>query len=400
MVSPFVMILAALLLAFAISEVLKRVLGIPRVVGQVGAGLILGIAAIRSFLFSQENVEVLSFLANLGIILMFYYVGLEVNFKVFTKNIQKSLAISVVNTTLPLIVGFAVMRFIFEFNIMVSLIIGIALSVSAQSVSLGFLEELKLVKSKLGGIIISAGAVDDIIELILVSILLSFFQLAVTDVPHLRLVLGLFFFVVLVSIARLWFIPYTLRFFDREKSSTARFTGALLIVLLIASLSELLGMGFLIGAMIAGMVVRQTIFKDVTIPDWEEHDIAKSVHITAFGFLVPLFYVWVGLNTDISTLGTHLFFLAILIVIALLGTVGGTALAVVLNKGSLREGLMIGWGLTPKGDIELAIATLALREGIITPAIFTSLVLMALFTTIISPIAFKYLVASSKKKIE
>jgi len=394
------MILAALLLAFAISEVLKRVLGIPRVVGQVGAGLILGIAAIRSFLFSQENVEVLSFLANLGIILMFYYVGLEVNFKVFTKNIQKSLAISVVNTTLPLIVGFAVMRFIFEFNIMVSLIIGIALSVSAQSVSLGFLEELKLVKSKLGGIIISAGAVDDIIELILVSILLSFFQLAVTDVPHLRLVLGLFFFVVLVSIARLWFIPYTLRFFDREKSSTARFTGALLIVLLIASLSELLGMGFLIGAMIAGMVVRQTIFKDVTIPDWEEHDIAKSVHITAFGFLVPLFYVWVGLNTDISTLGTHLFFLAILIVIALLGTVGGTALAVVLNKGSLREGLMIGWGLTPKGDIELAIATLALREGIITPAIFTSLVLMALFTTIISPIAFKYLVASSKKKIE
>jgi len=331
---------------------------------------------------------------------MFYYVGLEVNFKVFTKNIQKSLAISVVNTTLPLIVGFAVMRFIFEFNIMVSLIIGIALSVSAQSVSLGFLEELKLVKSKLGGIIISAGAVDDIIELILVSILLSFFQLAVTDVPHLRLVLGLFFFVVLVSIARLWFIPYTLRFFDREKSSTARFTGALLIVLLIASLSELLGMGFLIGAMIAGMVVRQTIFKDVTIPDWEEHDIAKSVHITAFGFLVPLFYVWVGLNTDISTLGTHLFFLAILIVIALLGTVGGTALAVVLNKGSLREGLMIGWGLTPKGDIELAIATLALREGIITPAIFTSLVLMALFTTIISPIAFKYLVASSKKKIE
>lgn len=400
MVSPFVMILAALLLAFAISEVLKRVLGIPRVVGQVGAGLILGIAAIRSFLFSQENVEVLSFLANLGIILMFYYVGLEVNFKVFTKNIQKSLAISVVNTTLPLIVGFAVMRFIFEFNIMVSLIIGIALSVSAQSVSLGFLEELKLVKSKLGGIIISAGAVDDIIELILVSILLSFFQLAVTDVPHLRLVLGLFFFVVLVSIARLWFIPYTLRFFDREKSSTARFTGALLIVLLIASLSELLGMGFLIGAMIAGMVVRQTIFKDVTIPDWEEHDIAKSVHITAFGFLVPLFYVWVGLNTDISTLGTHLFFLVILIVIALLGTVGGTALAVVLNKGSLREGLMIGWGLTPKGDIELAIATLALREGIITPAIFTSLVLMALFTTIISPIAFKYLVASSKKKIE
>ncbi|MDO8511062.1 MAG: cation:proton antiporter [Nanoarchaeota archaeon] len=399
MVSPFVMILVALLLAFAISEVLKRALGIPRVVGQVGAGLILGITFFKSILFNQENLDVLSFLANLGIILMFYYVGLEINFKVFTGNIKRSIAISFVNTTLPLIVGFAVMRYVFEFNTIVSLIIGIALSVSAQSVSLGFLEELKLMKSKLGGIIISAGAVDDIIELILVSILLSFFQLTISAVPHTNLLLGLILFVVTVMIARVWFIPYTLKFFDREKSSTARFTGALLIVFLIASLSELFGMGFLIGAMVAGMIVRQTIFKDVHIPDWEEHDIARSIHIIAFGFLVPLFYVWVGLNTDISTIGANLFFVIILILIALFGTVGGSTLAVMFSGGSFREGLMIGWGLTPKGDIELAIATLALTAGIITPAIFTALVVMALFTTLISPLAFKYLVSKSKRKI-
>jgi len=399
MVSPFVMILVALLLAFAISEVLKRALGIPRVVGQVGAGLILGITFFKSILFNQENLDVLSFLANLGIILMFYYVGLEINFKVFTGNIKRSIAISFVNTTLPLIVGFAVMRYVFEFNTIVSLIIGIALSVSAQSVSLGFLEELKLVKSKLGGIIISAGAVDDIIELILVSILLSFFQLTISAVPHTNLLLGLILFVITVMIARVWFIPYTLKFFDREKSSTARFTGALLIVFLIASLSELFGMGFLIGAMVAGMIVRQTIFKDVHIPDWEEHDIARSIHIIAFGFLVPLFYVWVGLNTDISTIGANLFFVIILIIIALFGTVGGSTLAIMFSGGSFREGLMIGWGLTPKGDIELAIATLALTAGIITPAIFTALVVMALFTTLISPLAFKYLVSTSKKKI-
>src|SRR3989344_3598978 len=199
------------------------------------------------------------------------------------------------------------------------------------------LEELKLVKSKIGSIIISAGAVDDLIELILVSILLSFFQLAVTGLPHMNLILGLFFFVVLVIVARLWFIPYTLKFFDREKSSTARFTGALLIVLLIASLSELLGMGFIIGAMIAGMVVRQTIFKDVHIPDWEEHDIARSIHIIAFGFLIPLFFLWVGLNTDLSSIKGNVFFIFILIIIALIGTVGRTLLAVLLNKGSFLE---------------------------------------------------------------
>ena len=379
MVSPFVMILVALLLAYIISEVLKRFLGIPRVVGQVGAGLILGITLFKTILFNQENTNVLSFLANLGIILLFYYVGLETNFSVFKKNIARSLSISFVNTTLPLVIGFVVMKYVFEFNTIVSLIIGVALSVSAQSISLGMMEELKLVKSRLGNTIISAGAVDDIIELILVSILLSVFQLTITDVSHINLALGLFFFVVLVMVARIWFIPYTLKLFDKEKSSTARFTGSLLIVLLFASLSELFGIGSIIGAMIAGMIVRQTIFKDVHIPDWEEHDIARSIHILSFGFLIPLFFVWVGLNTDLGTISANAFFVVILIIIALLGTVGGTTLAVLLNGGSFREGMMIGWGLTPKGDVELGIATLALTAGIITPAIFTALVVMALF---------------------
>ncbi len=399
MVSPFVMILVALLLAYIISEVLKRFLGIPRVVGQVGAGLILSITVFKTVLFNQENTNVLSFLANLGIILLFYYVGLETNFSVFKKNITKSLSISFVNTTLPLVIGFVVMKYVFEFNTIVSLIIGVALSVSAQSISLGMMEELKLVKSKLGNTIISAGAVDDIIELILVSILLSVFQLTITDVSHINLALGLFFFVVLVMAARIWFIPYTLKLFDKEKSSTARFTGSLLIVLLFASLSELFGIGSIIGAMIAGMIVRQTIFKDVHIPDWEEHDIARSIHILSFGFLIPLFFVWVGLNTDLGTISANAFFVVILIIIALLGTVGGTTIAIMLNKGTFREGMMIGWGLTPKGDVELGIATLALTAGIITPAIFTALVVMALFTTLISPMMFKYLVTHSKKKL-
>lgn len=324
---------------------------------------------------------------------------METNFSVFKKNIAKSLSISFVNTTLPLVIGFVVMKYVFEFNTIVSLIIGVALSVSAQSISLGMLEELKLVKSKLGSTIISAGAVDDIIELILVSILLSVFQLTISDVSHLNLALGLFFFVILVVAARILFIPYTLKLFDKEKSSTARFTGSLLIVLLFASLSELFGIGSIIGAMIAGMIVRQTIFKDVHIPDWEEHDIARSIHILSFGFLIPLFFVWVGLNTDLSTISANAFFVVILIIIALLGTFGGTTLAIVLNGGSFREGMMIGWGLTPKGDVELGIATLALTAGIITPAIFTALVVMALFTTLISPMMFKYLVTHTKKKL-
>jgi len=188
-----------------------------------------------------------------------------------------------------------------------------------------------------------------------------------------------------------WFIPILLKFFDREKSSTNRFMGSLIILLMIASLSEFLGVGLLIGAMIAGMMIRQTVLKDVTIPHWEEHEIARSIHMVAFGFLIPLFFVWTGVAVDLQQVVSQAGFILIITVIATVGTVGGTVLAVLLNKGSFREGLLLGWGLNPKGDIELVIATLALHAGLITSVIFTSLVIMSLVTMIISPVVFKLL---------
>ncbi|MBU1111880.1 MAG: cation:proton antiporter [archaeon] len=398
MVSTLVVILISLAFAYLLSEISKKI-GLPRVVGQIIAGIILGIGLIKSYLFTPDNLDILAFLANLGIILLFYYVGLETNFKVLTKNAKKSILISLFNTSLPLILGFIVMRFIFNFDIIASIIVGVALSVSAQSVSIDLLEELKMLKSKLGSTIISAGAVDDAIELILVSILLSFFHIVISNLTPLRLMLDITIFIAIIVAARLWFLPFALKFFDRENSSTARFMGSLIIVLIIASLAEYLGVGTLIGAMVAGIIIRQTIFKEESIPNWEEHDMARSIHIIAFGFLIPLFFVWIGVNTDLSVLIENIWFIILLVLIAVVGTVGGTALAIKLNKGTWKEGFILGWGLNPKGDIELVIVALALEAGIITGSIFTSLVAMALITTIISPIVFKMLVSKKGKKI-
>ncbi len=398
MVQPLVMVLVSLVGAYFFSYILKRI-GIPTAVGQIGMGIILSIPLIKTTIFSQDNINLLSFLAHLGVILLFYYVGLETNLNLFTKHLKKSALISAFNTLLPLALGFIVMKFILGYTILVSLIIGVALSVSAQSISLSLLNELKLVKSKIGGMIITAGAVDDIIELFLATLLLSVFHVTITNLSFSRFLIDITLFILAIVIARLWVLPFALKFFDREKSSTARFMGSLIILLLIASLSEFLGVGVLIGAMIAGMLIRQTIIRDVAIPNWEEHDIARSIHIIAFGFLIPLFFVWVGLNTDITTIATNFWFIILLLVIATVGTVGGTIIATLLDKGTLLEGMLLGWGLNPKGDIELIIATLALNAAIITPGIFTALVMMSLLTMLISPIVFKRLVFVHRRKM-
>lgn len=398
MVQPLVMVLVCLVGSYLFSHLLRKI-GIPTTVGQIVTGLILGITVIKAQLFNPENLSLLSFLANLGVILLFYYVGLETNIKAFTRNIEKSALISAFNTLLPLTVGFVIMRFILDYNVLVSLIIGVCLSVSAQSISLSLLNELGMLKSKLGSMIIATGAVDDTFEMILTTILLSIFHVAVTKLNVFNFLLDMSLFLLVIVVARLWVLPYALKFIDREKSSTARFMGSLIILLMIASLSEYLGVGVLIGAMIAGMLIRQTIIKEVAIPNWEEHDIARSIHIIAFGFLIPLFFVWIGLNTDVSTISGNIGFIILLFVIATVGTVGGTIAAVWLDKGTLTEGMLLGWGLNPKGDVELIIAALAFNAAIITQGVFTALVVMSLMTMLISPIIFKRLVYVHKRRM-
>ena len=390
MIQTLLAILISLVLAFILSQIFK-VFGLPKVIGEICAGLILGISVIK-INFDADALNALNFLASLGIVLMFYYVGLETDFSVATKKIKKSAMISLFNTFLPLILGFVVMKYLVGFDTLSSFIIGASLSVSAQSVSIDILEELRILKSKLGNVIISTGAIDDIIELILITSILTLFYSNVTNITTQHLLVNILLFILIILFSRLVFVPITWKFFDREKSSTARFMASIIIVLVFSLLSELLGIGLLIGAMAAGIIVRQTIIKDKSIPNWEEHDIAKSVHVVAFGFLIPLFFVSVGLRTDLSSILSNLYLIVLFLIIAFIGTIGGTVLAVILNNGTLKEGLLLGFGLSPKGDIELIIITLALQYGIINQPIFSSLVIMSLITTVISTIIFKKLV--------
>ena len=396
MALPLVMILACLIMAYVCSALLSK-LGAPRVVGQIVAGLILGIGALRPIFFGAVNLTVLSFLANLGIILLFYYVGLQTSFSKVTKHVKRSVLISAFNTVVPLGIGFVVMRYALQYDVVTSIVVGAGLAVSAQAVAVDMLEELKLIKSRIGTLLVSAGAVDDVVELVLVSVILSVVHFATTTGGPVRQLFDLLVFIVFILVARLWLIHAAFKFFHQEESSTSRFMGSLIILLIIVSLSEVLGAGALIGAMAAGILVRQTVFKERDIPDWEEHDIARSIHIIAFGFLIPLFFVWIGVTTDLARVWKNMGFIALLTVIATVGTVGGTALATLIYKGNWREGWLLGWGLNAKGDVELVIAALALTSGVITQTIFSSLVIMSLITTLISPMVFKYLVVTYKK---
>lgn len=391
MIPVLLMVLVCLVLAYMLSEGFKFI-GLPRVVGQICAGLILGVGIIKSLVFNPENIQVLKFLADLGIILLFYYIGLEMNLKSIKKYVKESVIVSLFKGLVPLAIGFLVSKYIFNLDDVASIVVAVSLSAGAQSVSVDLLEEMKMLKSRIGTLVISAGIITDVLELLIIGALFAVFEVAVKQTTIAQFAIYLILFLLFIIAARLWFVPYTFKIFDRDKSSTSRFMGSMIVVLLVVSLSEFLGIGALIGALTAGIIIRQTIFKDVTIPNWEEHDIARSIHIVAFGFLIPLFFVWIGLNTELSALVMQPYLVISLILIAILGVVGATILAVKLTKGTLKEGILLGWGLSPKGDIGFVVGALALEAGVITQDLFSVLVIMALIITVVSPIIFKKLI--------
>src|SRR3989344_5391678 len=392
MTNPLFVILLALIVAFFLSEIF-RYFNLPRVIGQILAGIILGLPMIRPYLFTVEVYSQFTFLTNMGILLLFFFIGLEISPKEFKKNFKESALISVFNTLIPLLAGFFAGRFVFGLSPMASLIIGISLSVSSQAISLDILEELKLIKSKIGNLIVSAGTVDDVFELLLVSFLLvAFHSAALGQSSFQKLAIDIFGFVLIVIIFRFSLIPIALRIFEREKSKSTLFMGALIIVLLMAYVSELLGVGSLIGALVAGILVRQTLLNEIDRKPWRMNEISHSIHIIAFGFLIPIFFVNVGLKTDFSSVSSNIPLILALLFIDIFGSVLGTIIGVILSKGTFMEGLTVGFGVVPKGDTELAIATIALGAGIISIGIFTAIITIDLIATFIAPIVFKFMV--------
>ena len=149
---------------------------------------------------------------------------------------------------------------------------------------------------------------DDVFELLLISFVLILFHSATEGAADFTvLAVNILLFVALVILLRVSLIPFALKIFEREKSQASLFMGSLIIVLAVAYISELLGIGSLIGALIAGALVRQTLLTGADRKPWRKNELSHSLHIISFGFLIPLFFVSVGLQVNLSSLFSNLF---------------------------------------------------------------------------------------------
>ena len=384
--SILVALFVSLSIAYMLSELCKH-LKLPRVIGQIATGILIGIPLIREYLWTAESIGALQSMANIGFVLLLFFAGLETNFSRFVKNLKTGASISFFNTLIPFLAGFVITK-LFGFSISTALVVGIAFAVSAAAVAIDVLEELRILKTRFANTIMSVNAVDDIIEFVFIALILATSHILSNELNVLLLVIQMLVFLVSVVLFKSFIIPVILHTVEKEKSATALFYGAIVIALLMAALSDVLGFGSLIGALLAGILVRAILLSKKERRPWEEHEIAQTIHTITFGFFAPIFFISVGLNVNLLET-FNIPFTLIIIVAALVTSLLGTVLgARVLGKNT-REAWTMGLAFGNKGDTDLIVATIALQQGLITQSIFTSIVLMGLSTTIIATILFR-----------
>ena len=379
--------------AFVFNEVFKK-LNLPPVVGQILGGLILSIPILRALIFQDESaIEIVDLLATLGILFLLLLVGLEVDIERILQSSKEAVLISLGAAIVPLVLGFVFLRLL-GYDAIASLIFGGALSVTAEGTTVKVLMDAKALNTRLGAIIVSAGAIDDIFEVLFLSMVTvvgfggSLFQLVYLPLEFLVFIVVAFILFKLVS--------KVLRTIE-GRGDTELFSLIIIFVLAMAALSETLEMGYLIGAIIAGFLLQLSMRR---LRKSDEEEMVKATRLISLAFVVPFFFVNIGLNFNYDYLLGNVFLLASTTAIAFLGKILGTLVAKPLSKLSIKQLYLIGWGMNSRGAVELVIALLALKHGLIAQEIFSALVAMAIITTLVFPFVLQREIRNDPKAMD
>lgn len=397
-------LLVLLVVTRAFGELAVRV-GQPALVGELLAGILLGVVVVRNsetfpILGELPGDRVFESITDLGVFFLMLLAGLELRPKTVAQASGRAALVAVGGLVLPLVLGIGLgLAFLpaGELRGAQSLFLGVALAITAVPVSVGVLLSLGKLDTGVGRVIVSAAVVDDVLSLVLLALLTAVLETG--SVPDLDAVLALggkiaLFFAFAVLAGRYVF-PRLGRRVTALHGDELDFSFLVLAGLAYSVAAEALSMHFLIGAFLAGLFfVRQTI-------DERTYDeVFQKVNALTQGFLAPVFFASIGIHLQAGALIEAPLFLAVLVLAATAGKVLGAGVPARLGGLSTRESLAVGVGMNARGAVELIVADVALRAGLFAPSdppdpvvasLYSAVVITAIVTTLATPIGLKWL---------
>ncbi len=354
-------------------------LGYPPILGELVIGIILG-PAILGLL---ETSEMISVLAEVGIILLMVYIGIEINFRDLGKASWPGLLAALGGFIVPFGLGYYTI-ILFGGTDLAALFVAIAVGVTSLATKSRILVDLKLLNTRIAYVLMAGALISDTLALVIFAGMLSFVDVGSIDTLGLIWVAGkAILFFAFTALAGYFLLPLLGKFLSENKikNRTFHFTLILIIVFGFCELAEMAGLHSILGAFMAGLFIRDGVFN---------RQISKEIndifHDISIGFLAPIFFVSAGFNVTLEVFQTDLLMLTTVVLVAMIGKIVGTALFYLPSGYGWREGITVGTGMNGRGAVEIIIAGIGLEMGIITAEIFSILVFMAIFTTLSVPV--------------
>jgi Kef-type K+ transport system membrane component KefB len=361
----------------------------PSVIGEMIAGIALGPSLLglyfpefSAFLFPKESLGNLQFLSQIGLIFFMYIVGMELDLSVLRKKAHDAVVISHASIIIPFALGIGLSYFIYKefapdgvpFSSF-ALFIAIAMSITAFPVLARIVQERNLQKTKLGTIVITCAAADDITAWCILAAVIAIVKAGSFASSIYVIIMAIAYVFLMIKVVR----PFLKRIADLQtgkgimsKSVVAIF---FLVLIISAYATEVIGIHALFGAFMAGAIMPENAkFRNIFI---------EKVEDVALVVLLPLFFVFTGLRTEIGLLNHgHLWITAgLIILVAVTGKFIGSALTAKFLRIGWKDSLTIGALMNTRGLMELIVLNIGYDLGVLSPEIFAMMVIMALFTT-------------------
>lgn len=361
----------------------------PTVIGEIIAGIILGPSVVgllfpefSVFLFPEGSLGNLQFLSQVGLILFMFFIGLELDWKVVKNQANDAVVISHASIVFPYFLGMALAYYLYlnfaPDNISFlsfALFMGIAMSITAFPVLARVIQERDLAKTKLGAMAITCAAADDITAWCLLAVVIAIVKAGSFVSALYSIGLAIVFVMFMMMVIQPFLNRLGKVYSERETINKTIVAISLLILLGSAYMAEVIGIHALFGAFLAGVIMPSNFnFRRVMMEKVEDVSVV---------LLLPLFFVFTGLRTEIGLLNEPGLWLVCLVIVitAVAGKFGGTAIAARMVGQSWKDSLSLGALMNTRGLMELIVLNIGYDLGVLTAEIFAMLVLMALITT-------------------
>lgn len=382
-------LVVTLTLAKWIGFMCKKV-GIPELVGELGAGLVLGNLGLFGwhveFTHNFLSSEFIKYAADLGVVLLLFLVGLESNLTQLLKVGKNAFVVAAVGVILPVIGGYFYSSAVGLGVGVAAWFVGATLAATSVGITAKVLGDRKLLMAPSSQVILGAAVIDDIMGILLLTVLAGVAmggEVSFIDLGVILLKAG-GFFVGSYFAGRLLF-PRMIRLTGKNDSKSFWVAFSLILALVFAQVAAMAGMAPIIGAFFAGLLLEDVHFEvgHKLQKDTIEHLLSPIAEI-----LLPIFFVAIGAQVDLSVLGDmHVLMVVLgLLVIAVISKTATGALV----KGPQFDRWGIGLGMVPRGEVGLIFASYALQHKVFTASAYSVLVLVVLFSTILGPMLLKY----------